>query len=461
MQGLTGEDLSGGYYEAGGSYLKVGLPEAFSITQLAWTITRHRNALYRVGLLDEALSALKWGTDYLVDCHNAWANTFVVLVGDSQADFKYYGPPELYERYVGANRPVSYTGPQMPASEITAEGAAALAAASLAFNATDPAYANNLVQHASQLFDLASLYPGSYMTSKDPGLKTHAQLYPSTGYHDELAWAAIWLFKATREGTFLTAAIALFNASQADGNSACCGYGTFSWDTKSPGVALLMTEVMPYEELYAGAIQQFCNWYIPPLRTVPHTANGLAFPYKGWGALRYASNAAALTMFYAEWLMSLPSPSKNITAYAAQLFNYGKSQIDFALGSTGRSYVVGFGQNSPKSPFQKDAWNSWLNYKPGNMTDDQVRNDFLTSPQPNRYTEPAIDYSSALIQALSALVHYHDNLGPYNECSLDFGYGFPGAPAPPNSLVAACGLKSVAAGRRTSVILPNSEGVGT
>lgn len=64
---------------------------------------------------------------------------------------------------------MSYTGPQTPASEVTAEAAAALAAASLAFNATDPAYAAALVQHASQLFDLASLYPGSYMDSKDPG----------------------------------------------------------------------------------------------------------------------------------------------------------------------------------------------------------------------------------------------------------------------------------------------------
>lgn len=43
---------------------------------------------------------------------------------------------------------------------------------------------------------------------------------------------------------------------------------------------------------------------------------------KGWGALRYATNAAALNMFYAEWLMQLPSPAKNVTAYAAQLFNY-------------------------------------------------------------------------------------------------------------------------------------------
>ena len=40
-----------------------------------------------------------------VNCHNASANTFVALVGDSQADFKYYGPPELYEHYVG-NAPV-------------------------------------------------------------------------------------------------------------------------------------------------------------------------------------------------------------------------------------------------------------------------------------------------------------------------------------------------------------------
>ncbi|EIE18751.1 Six-hairpin glycosidase [Coccomyxa subellipsoidea C-169] len=208
-----GEDLSGGYYEAGGSFLKVGLPEAFPVTQLAWTIVRHRTALYRVGLLDEALSALKWGSDYLLKCHNASANTFVALMGDSEADFKYYGPPELYERYVGSVRPVSYTGPTAPTSEVSAEAAAALAAASLAFNATDPVYAANLVQHASQLFDLASLYPGSFMTSKDPGLKTHAKLYPSTGFHDELAWAAVWLFKATQDGTFLTAAMALFNES--------------------------------------------------------------------------------------------------------------------------------------------------------------------------------------------------------------------------------------------------------
>ena len=37
VQGAYGEDLSGGYYEAGGSYMKMALQEAFVLTQLAWT----------------------------------------------------------------------------------------------------------------------------------------------------------------------------------------------------------------------------------------------------------------------------------------------------------------------------------------------------------------------------------------------------------------------------------------
>lgn len=104
-------------------------------------------------------------------------------------------------------------------------------------------------------------YLGSYMTSQSPGahflcgraalhlhhaascfwwhvhagIQQHALLYPSSGFHDELAWAAVWLYRATGQSTFLSAASNLFSASQADGNSGCCGYGVFSWDAKSPG----------------------------------------------------------------------------------------------------------------------------------------------------------------------------------------------------------------------------------
>ena len=47
------------------------------------------------------------------------------------------------------------------------------------------------------------------------------------------------------------------------------------------GVALLLWELMPEEAAYEDAIQGFCNSYLQPFRTVPHTLNGLAYPYHG------------------------------------------------------------------------------------------------------------------------------------------------------------------------------------
>ena len=46
-------------------------------------------------------------------------------------------------------------------------------------------------------------------------------------------------------------------------------------------MALLLSELMPDEPLFLDAIEAFCNSYLQPFRTVPHTANGLAYPYKG------------------------------------------------------------------------------------------------------------------------------------------------------------------------------------
>ena len=71
-----------------------------------------------------------------------------------------------------------------------------------------------------------------------------------------------------------------------------------------------------------------------------------------------------------------------------------------------------------------------------------------------------------LVLALSALVEYHSGLGPFNECSLDFGYSFPGAPPAPAQLVAECGATSVAAGGNATaapgIVLPgNATGPGT
>ena len=51
-KGPGGEDLSGGYYEAGGSYLKFSFPTAFTLTQLAWGVVEYRDGYEKVRLPD-------------------------------------------------------------------------------------------------------------------------------------------------------------------------------------------------------------------------------------------------------------------------------------------------------------------------------------------------------------------------------------------------------------------------
>lgn len=47
-EGGNGEDLSGGYFEAGGSYLKFSYPLAFTITNLAWGVVEYRDGYAKV-----------------------------------------------------------------------------------------------------------------------------------------------------------------------------------------------------------------------------------------------------------------------------------------------------------------------------------------------------------------------------------------------------------------------------
>jgi hypothetical protein len=51
---------------------------------------------------------------------------------------------------------------QSQGSDLAAETAAALAAASIVFKEADPNYSNNLLTHAKQLFVFANNYRGKY-----------------------------------------------------------------------------------------------------------------------------------------------------------------------------------------------------------------------------------------------------------------------------------------------------------
>ncbi|KAK4489283.1 hypothetical protein RD792_005081 [Penstemon davidsonii] len=142
--GAAGVNLVGGYYDAGDN-VKFGFPLAYTITMLAWSVVEFERPLYARRELWNALSAVRWGTDYLIKAH---PQPYVLYgqVGDGGADHACWQRPED----MTTPRTVYKIDPQHPGADLAGETAAAFAAASIAFKKTDSRYSWVLLNHARQ-----------------------------------------------------------------------------------------------------------------------------------------------------------------------------------------------------------------------------------------------------------------------------------------------------------------------
>lgn len=144
-------------------------------------------------------------------------------MGDSKADHKCWDRPEVMTE----KRPLTQINTTTPGTEVAAETAAAMASASLVFKKIDSTYSDKLLKHAQQLFTFADSYRHSYSLSI-PEVQTY---YNSTGYGDELLWAASWLYHATGDQSYLQ-----YVTKQNGKAFAQWGSPTwFSWDNKLAG----------------------------------------------------------------------------------------------------------------------------------------------------------------------------------------------------------------------------------
>jgi hypothetical protein len=161
--------------------------------------------------------------------------TYAVLiihqVGDPEADHKCWERPET----MSEKRPLTKITTKSPGSDVAAETAAAMAAASLVYKPIDESYSSSLLDHAEQLFAFADRHRGAY-TRTFPELSKY---YNSTTYQDELLWASGWLYHATGNHSYLAYATGKNGEDFADlGNPRY-----FSWDDKRPGTQVLLSRV--------------------------------------------------------------------------------------------------------------------------------------------------------------------------------------------------------------------------
>lgn len=344
--------------------------------------------------------AVKWATDYFLKAHVS-PTVLYGQVGNGQLDHAFWGRPED----MTMDRPAYKITEANPGSDLVAETSAALAAASILFKDSNPAYSAECLQHSRELYDFANNFRGDY-DATIPGV---SEFYASYGYYDELAWAAAWLYRATGETSYLTAAKTHFQQLSTTP-------WEFSWADKTPGVQVLLAQLADEVDkaTYVNHLTNFCNDIIDNRQRTP---KGLVY-LSQWGSLRYAANAVFICLRAADLGIN---PEK--------YREFGKQQIHYMLGDTGRSYVVGFGVNPPQRPHHASS-----SCKPAPATCDW--SDFH-SPDPN----PHVLYG-ALVGGPDANDWYEDKREDYvkNEVATDYNAGFQSAVAALRSLTDCGGV---------------------
>lgn len=381
----AGLDLTGGLYDAGDN-AKFNLPMAYTASMLAWSVYEDRDAYQKSGQLEYALGNIKWICDYLIKCHPA-DDVYYYQVGDGNADHSWWGAAEVMQM----NRPSFKVDRNSPGSTVVGEAAAALAACSVVFKDTDKAYSEKCLSHAKQLYSFAE------STKSDAGYTAANGFYTSySGFYDELTWAAVWLNIATGDNSYLNKAKQY--EKQCGGNIEW----TMCWDDKYIGAITLLVKITG-EQAYKSTLERNLDWLCgTSAMKATRSPKGLVI-IDQWGTLRHAATAAFIAGSYID---SGKCPSSKVKTYR----DFMESQIDYALGSTGRSFVVGFGVNPPEHPHHRTAQGSWA--------------DNMNEPNYHRH----ILYG-ALVGGPDASDGYVDTVSDYqkNEVACDYNAGFTGA----------------------------------
>ncbi|MEN3611721.1 glycoside hydrolase family 9 protein [Plantactinospora sp. ZYX-F-223] len=395
-------DLTGGWYDAG-DHVKFGFPMAFSATMLAWGAVEYRSGYQSSGQLPHLLNNLRFVNDYFIRAHPE-ANVLYGQVGKGDDDHKWWGPAEV----LPMARPAYKIDASCGGSDLAGETAAAMAASSMVFRPTDPAYADRLVTHARQLYSFADSVRRAYHEC----ITDVTNFYRSwSGYQDELVWGAIWLYRATGDASYLTKAETEYDRLGTEPQQSTRLYKwTVAWDNKQFGAYVLLANLTGKQKYVDDANRWLDYWTVGVNGEKVRTSPGGMAVLDTWGALRYAANTAFAALVYSD---KTTDATRKIRYH-----DFAVRQINYALGDNPRnsSYMIGFGANPPRNPHHRTAHGSWWDsMQVPEATRHTLYGALVGGPSsPNdAYTdsrsdyvmnEVATDYNAGLTSALARLI---------------------------------------------------------
>ncbi|WP_370785722.1 glycoside hydrolase family 9 protein [Ruminococcus callidus] len=385
------DEVDGGFHDAG-DHVKFGLPAGYTASTLGWGYYEFKDSYDALGqtahlqaLTDRFCDFFKASTKLSGDT----VTSFCYQVGVGQADHDVWCSPESQNDQ--SLRTAYWTSDD--ASDIAAEYAAALAVNYINFgNAEDLKYAK-------------ALYNYSIKTNK-ANCPEAENFYRSYDYYDDQAWAAGWLYLATKDSTYSSFLDKFMNDTNAgkSGQSGCKWgvYSTMCWNNVSLGAAILQSEITG-DAMDWAKVTTYLNGKC--------TSESTYYCESDWGSARYntALQMAAL------------ATTKYSAKSGMDYSSWCKAQMGMIMGNNPKNvnFVVGMDSNSAKYPHHRAAsgYQSFDEMKGktgyssnghtlvGALVGGPADSNFTYTDSVNDYqaNEVALDYNAGLVGAAAGL----------------------------------------------------------
>ncbi len=377
------DTVKSGFHDAGDGII-CGLTEGFTASTLGWMYYEYSDSFEKTGTKAHLKDITDEFAQFFKECTtldgNGNVTNFIYEIGDDGADHGKWRAPEL----MGARGNNEYYSTTNGASNVAAQYAAALAQNYINFGNEDD------LKYAKALYEFAAKYRT---------ITYEQSTYSDKSVEDDIAWAAGWMYLATKEQQYL-------DANNKDTSNTNDWINDYYYGGVWLGAAIINAEITG-------------NWDKPVNFIRSKTGNSNEFYYAdSWGSARYNTLMQMCAMV----------ATKHSDTSGADFSEWCKGQMNMVLGDNNANVclVVGYNDVSATSPHHRaasgiNAGDDWADFNNWN-------GDYASSPN-----------SHVLYGALCGGPTSHTDFSTFrkldakdatsNEVALDYQVGLVGAAA--------------------------------